>query len=160
LQSKASARIRLVGSARDFRAFRDLVVEYENALPAELRHAALQRELENLRRNYGPPNALFVATVADAPAGCVALIPLDASTGVIQRLYVKPSYRKLGVARALLAGLIDVARRRGHSRVVLDTDRERLRAAYTLYLALGFERCDPYGEVEYASPTFMQLRLL
>ena len=43
--------------------------------------------------------------------------------------------------------------------VVLDTHAERLPAAYGLYLSLGFSDCDAYGTVDYACPTYMELRL-
>jgi hypothetical protein len=59
-----------------------------------------------------------------------------------------------GVAEALT-----FLRESGYRRVVLDTDKERLRAAYELYGSLGFSECEPYGPVDYASPTFMELRL-
>jgi len=45
------------------------------------------------------------------------------------------------------------------ARLVLDTARERLRAAYELYRSLGFRECEPYGAVDYRCPTFMELRL-
>ena len=54
---------------------------------------------------------------------------------------------------------IAFARERSHRRVVLDTERERLRAAYELYRRLGFVACAPYAPAEYPNPTFMELVL-
>jgi GNAT superfamily N-acetyltransferase len=143
----------------DFDRFRLLVVEYEESLPDDLKHSEFHREVNDLKTQYGPPGAAFVASVEGSAAGCVALSVLDASTALIKKLYVKPAYRNLGLARRLLAALIDFARERQVSRLVLDTERDRLPAAYRLYRSLGFNECAPYGEVDYRCPTFMELMI-
>jgi GNAT superfamily N-acetyltransferase len=125
-----------------------LIVEYEASLDADLRHEVSV-----------PSNAGLVAFVDGRACGCVALDALDAATGVVKRLYVQPVFRKLGVARVLMDTLFDVARERGYVRLVLDTNRDRMPAAYRLYRTLGFEECAPYGDVRYACPTFMELKL-
>ena len=151
--------IRRAESSGDFDTFRNLIIEYEESLPDDLRHSNLKGELQNLPHAYGPPNAALLASVDDRAAGCVALVDLDASSAIIKKLYVKPEYRQFGVAHALLASLMTTAREQRRTRLVLDTHRTRLLAAYKLYLSLGFTECAPYGEVEYASPTFMELYL-
>ena len=151
--------IRAADEPGAFALFRDLVVEYESLLPADLKHADFERELENLPLHYGAPNAALVAEIDGAPAGCVALTTLDASTGIVKKLFVKPEYRGLGTARELMASAIENARARGFTRIVLDTDRDRLQAAYRLYRSLGFTECEPYGSVDYACPTYMQLAI-
>jgi putative acetyltransferase len=151
--------VRIARDEAGFRRFRDLVEEYEESLPDELKHSEFEREIDDLPAYYGPPGAAFVATVDRRSAGCVALGILDSSTAVVKKLYVAPAYRNLGLARRLLAGLIDYARDRGITRLVLDTERDRLPAAYSLYLSLGFRDCEPYGEVDYRCPTYMQLNL-
>jgi len=153
------ARIQRAQTTTEFEQFRELLVEYEQSLPADLRHDLKIPEVRMLGIEYDEPNAAFLALVDRAAAGCVALTTLDASTGVIKRLYVKPAYRQLGIARTLLTAAIQFAREQRHLRVVLDTDRGRLHAAYKLYLELGFVECEPYGSVDYACPTYMELRL-
>ncbi len=101
-----------------------------------------------------------MASVDGEPCGCLALDERDASTGIVKRLYVKPSFRGHGVARALMDDLIAAARERGYTRVILDTNREELAPAYKLYLSMGFteyEACN--DDVDYACPTFMELHL-
>lgn len=154
-----STSVRIADRPEDFDDFRHLAVEYENSLPEDLRHVDFQRQLQALDKHYSSPNAAFVAWVDGAPAGCVALSRLDESTAVIKKLYVGPEYRKAGVARILMEALLHVCRVRGFRRVVLDTERDRLQAAYKLYLSLGFRDCEPYGPVDYATPTFMELHL-
>lgn len=143
----------------EFEQFRCLLDEYEHALPADLRVPDLTRELENLETIYGPPSAAFVAVSQGMPAGSVALSSLDASTAVLKRLYVRPAFRGHGVARALLAEVLSFARANGYKRLVLDTHRERMQAAYDLYVSVGFSESVPYGELHYGCPTFMELQL-
>ncbi|HVA27633.1 MAG TPA: GNAT family N-acetyltransferase [Candidatus Baltobacteraceae bacterium] len=133
----------------DLPAFQMLALAYEEELPVELRHADVDFV----------PDAALVALHDGTPCGCVALSTHDATTAVMKRLYVLPAYRKLGVARMLVDTLIDIARERGFARIVLDTDREQLAPAYRLYRSCGFVECAPYGPVDYATPTFMELAL-
>jgi putative acetyltransferase len=141
-----------------FERLHELLLEYERSLPPDLRHGAVP-DRGGLPKAYDDRNAAFVADVEDTAAGCIALTGFDASTAVMKRLYVKPAYRQFGIARALVAALIAFARDHGYRRVVLDTDRERLNAAYRLYESLGFSDCEPYAAVDYANPTYMELRL-
>jgi putative acetyltransferase len=145
-------------TAAQFESFHELLIEYERSLPPDLRHGA-EPDVESLPPAYDGSNAAFLALIEDAPAGCIALTGLDASTAVMKRLYVKPAYRQFGIARALVAALVAFAREQRYRRVVLDTDRERLHAAYRLYESLGFIDCEPYAAVDYANPTYMELRL-
>jgi GNAT superfamily N-acetyltransferase len=101
-----------------------------------------------------------MASLDGQACGCVALDERDAATGVVKRLYVKPSFRGHGVARALMDDLLAAARERGYTRVILDTNREQLEAAYKLYLSMGFTEYEACEEgVDYACPTFMELKL-
>ncbi|MBC5800965.1 MAG: GNAT family N-acetyltransferase [Candidatus Eremiobacteraeota bacterium] len=151
--------MRTVRTAPEFEHFRKLAVEYEESLDPQLRHANFASELRVLKEHYAARNVAFVAVVDAKPAGCVALCELNELTGIVQKMYVRPDYRNQGVARSLMTALIDQARRRLYADLVLDTDRRRLSAAYTLYHSIGFEECEPYGSVAYACPTFMRLRL-
>lgn len=155
----ASTAIVVASGPEEFRSFGEVAMEYEASLPPDLRHADFGRQLQDLAAHYSPPNAAFVATVDETNAGCIAFTRLDERTAVIKKLYVKPAFRGFGIARALMAAVAEMAKERGFTRLALDTDRERLQAAYALYLSLGFKDCAPYGGVEYASPTFMQLEL-
>ncbi len=149
--------VRMARTAPEFEQFRELAVEYEESLDPELRHAEFASELVAFHEHYSAPNAALVAAVHGKPAGCVALCELDGSIGLVKKIYVRPDFRNLGVARSLMTTLIDQARRRLYAELVLDTDRKRLSAAYALYHSIGFEECKPYGSVNYACPTFMEL---
>jgi putative acetyltransferase len=130
-------------------AFYELIAEYEMALPAELRHARLE-----------PFVVAFTATMNGEACGCLALDERDARTGIIKRLFVLPAFRGHGVARALMDDLLAAARERGYERLILDTNRELLAAAYNLYLSMGFTEYQGDGNsVDYACPTFMERRV-
>lgn len=141
-----------------FRALYALLVEYERDLPPELRHG-MEPNLEDVERTYTGNNAAFLARLDDGYGGCVAVTMLDAQTAILQRLYVQPSRRGAGAARALAQAAITFARERGCERIVLDTEAEQLSAAAALYRSMGFRECGPYGPVDYEHPTFMELAL-
>jgi GNAT superfamily N-acetyltransferase len=152
--------VELVGDERDLDSFRELLRRYQAGLPVELRVHHLEAELQALDQRYVLPAAgMFLARVCGVDAGCVVASELDASTLEIKRLYVEPAFRGSGAGRALMEAAIAFARERSHQRVVLDTERERLRAAYELYRRLGFVPCPPYAPAEYPNPTFMELLL-
>lgn len=134
------------------------MIEYEGSLPADLRHG-LVPDLASVCRAYDAPNGAFLATDELDAVGCIAVTRLDASTALVLRLFVRPTARGGGVGRKLVDAAIAFLRDCGYARVVLDTDKARLSAAYSLYRSLGFTECDPYGPVDYASPTYMELNL-
>ncbi|MET7881058.1 GNAT family N-acetyltransferase [Micromonospora profundi] len=89
----------------------------------------------------------YLAVVANGQAvACGGLQSLDASTGEIKRMYVRPAHRGRGIARQLLAALEELAFRQGHSVVRLETGTY-LPAALGLYASCGYDRIPVYGDV-------------
>jgi len=153
------AEVVSVGADRQrLQAFERLVREYQAWLPEDLRVASLEDEIAQLIDRYGG-ESLLLGYVGDRAAGCVVLHRRDPETAEIKRLYVAPAARGSGLGRALARAAIERAREAGMKRIVLDTHRSRLEAAYGLYRALGFRECEPYGEADYACPTFLALSL-
>lgn len=136
-------------STGDLVTFEELANEYEASLPSDLRHTDLALAQD----------VAFVASDDGTPCGCVALADANQNDARMRHLYVSPAHRNRGVARALLAAFTESARSRGARRIILDTDKSRLAAAYALYRSLGFVECSPHGDVDYACPTFMELPL-
>jgi putative acetyltransferase len=147
-----------VREASAFERLLGLLIEYERNLPERLRHGP-EPDIHSVRRTYSEPNAAFISCVDDIALGCIAVTRFDEPTAIIQRLYVRPEYRGHGSARTLVAAAVDFCRKRGYRRVVLDTDRDQLPAAYSLYVSLGFTLCEPFYPVAYDNATFMELRL-
>jgi putative acetyltransferase len=76
---------------------------------------------------------------------CGGLQSIDAATGEVKRMYVRPAYRGRGIARQLLAALEELAFREGRSVVCLETGTY-LPAAIGLYASAGYDRIPVYGE--------------
>ncbi|WP_330465700.1 GNAT family N-acetyltransferase [Micromonospora zamorensis] len=88
----------------------------------------------------------YLAVVVDDRAvACGGLQSLDAETGEIKRMYVRPAYRGRGIARQLVAALEECAFRQGHSVVCLETGTY-LPTAIALYTSCGYEQIPVYGE--------------
>ena len=101
--------------------------------------------------------AFLVAFRDGRPVGCAGLQRLDAATCEIRRVFVQESARGEGVARTLLAALLDTARELGYERARLDTG-DRLTEARSLFLAFGFKDIDDYNGNPYAA-YWMELAL-
>jgi GNAT superfamily N-acetyltransferase len=84
----------------------------------------------------------LVARRAGGPVGCAALRRLGEDTAEVERLYVRPDHRGLGISRLLLAGVEDLARRRGFA--VARLEAGDLRTA-GLYASSGYVRIAPFG---------------
>ncbi|NYF54709.1 GNAT family N-acetyltransferase [Micromonospora purpureochromogenes] len=88
----------------------------------------------------------YLAVVVDGRAvACGGIQSLDATTGELKRMYVRPAYRGRGIARQLLTALEELAFQRGHSVVCLETG-VYLPAAIGLYTSCGYEPIPVYGE--------------
>ena len=59
----------------------------------------------------------LAAVVGGRAVGCGGLQALDAGTGELKRMYVRPAYRGRGIARQLLVALEELAFRQGHRTV-------------------------------------------
>lgn len=150
--------IRQIEDEPDFAAFHELLVEYEADLTPVLRHGSVP-SVDELQRAYRGRSAAFLADREGRIVGCVAVSELDARTGVIMRLFVRPESRGAGAARALVLRALEFLETAGYGRVVLDTDKEQLPAAYRLYQSVGFTECGAYTTVSYPCPTFMERRI-
>ena len=94
----------------------------------------------------GPGRGAFlIARVDGAPVGCGAVRLIEPTTVEVKRMYVQPSLRGRGVARAVLTGLESAAADLGARRMVLETG-VRQPEAIALYQRAGFARIAPFGE--------------
>ena len=76
-----------------------------------------------------------------------ALRRLDARHAEIKSMHTASSARRSGVAAAMVAHLIAVARAAGYERLSLETGTgDAFVPATALYTAAGFTRCPPFGE--------------
>ena len=139
-------------SPGDLADIQALFREYAGLVAEALCFQNFDQELAALPGEYAPPGgALLIARHAgggNVAAGCVALRRLDAASGEMKRMYVRAQHRGSGLGRRLALEVIEEARKRKLSRIVLDT-LPKLTAAIALYRDLGFLETSPY----LASPT-------
>jgi GNAT superfamily N-acetyltransferase len=77
------------------------------------------------------------------------------STAVIKRLYVRPTHRGHGIARALMNHAHHHAARHGIDRLVLDALPARA-SVIDFYRRLGYTETEPYGSCLPASMTYLE----
>ncbi|MSO87585.1 MAG: GNAT family N-acetyltransferase [Acidimicrobiia bacterium] len=96
------------------------------------------------------PHGTFVVAWLDGePAGCGALKPLDAGSGVaeVKRMYTAPVARRRGVSRAVLSRLEAVAAALGYRTLQLETGTAQPEAL-ALYASHGWHRIALYGRYQ------------
>jgi ribosomal protein S18 acetylase RimI-like enzyme len=133
-------------SPKDLEDVKALFLEYAELVAEALCFQGFDGELASLPGAYAPPGgALLLARDGGEVAGCVALRRLDERTGEMKRMYVREPWRRSGLGRRLALAIIEEARRRGYTRLVLDT-LPKLTSAIALYRDLGFRDTAPYLE--------------
>jgi putative acetyltransferase len=101
-------------------------------------------DLVALRR---PQITFWTAWEGDELLGCGALKLLAPGHGDVKSMRTAAAHLRRGVARGLLAHIVDEARRRGLARLSLETGAgAAFEPAHALYASFGFERCEPFGD--------------
>jgi len=127
---------------------RELFREYADWLKVDLCFQDFERELAELPGDYAPPDGrLLLAWHHERPVGCIALRRIDATTGEVKRLYVRPEARGRRTGRQLVEQVIAATRAIGYRRLVLDTLPQMVEAQ-SLYRSFGFSEIPAY----YANP--------
>jgi putative acetyltransferase len=79
--------------------------------------------------------------------GCGALKELSSTHGEIKSMRTAAEHLRKGVARAVLAHIVDEARRRSYHRLSLETgSMQAFQPAHRLYLEFGFTFCGPFAD--------------
>ncbi|HLK61686.1 MAG TPA: GNAT family N-acetyltransferase [Chthonomonadaceae bacterium] len=120
-----------------------LIAELESHLasfyPAESRHGYSVEKL------IAQGVAFFLIRHDESHAGCGGIQLFGTEYGEIKRMYVRPSYRGLGLGKLMLEHLASYARERGVGLLRLETGIHQ-HAAIALYERMGFLRIPPFGE--------------
>lgn len=126
----------------------------ENSPPESI-HAL---NLDGLKR---PDVTFWSAWIDDELAGCGALKELDDQHGEVKSMRTAIPYRGKGVAKQVLAHLLEEAARRGYRQVSLETgSMEAFTPARRLYEGFGFTYCGPFADyVEDPNSVFMTKRI-
>ena len=119
-----------------------LVLELEAHLepfyPQESRHGY------SIEKLLAQDVAFFVARYQGAPAGCGGIQLFGVDYGELKRMYVRPAFRGLGLAKQMVNHLADYARAHGVGLLRLETGIHQTEAI-GLYEGLGFYRIPPFG---------------
>ncbi len=124
---------------------RELLLEHLRSValhsPPESVHAL---DIEALRK---PGIAFWTAWENGQLLGCVALKELDSRHAEIKSMKTSPFHLRKGVAKALLAHIVEEARRRSYDRLSLETgSTEAFEPARKLYASFGFAYCEPFAD--------------
>jgi GNAT superfamily N-acetyltransferase len=97
----------------------------------------------------GPDGAYLVGYEGTQAVAGGGLRRLDDGVAEIKRMYVRPSSRSRGVARALLKALEQTARELGYERIRLDTGPKQVHGL-ALYRSAGYVDVAPYNDNPFA----------
>ena len=121
----------------------ELIAELEAYLeplyPSESRHGYSVEKL------ITEAVAFFLIRCNEDPAGCGGIKLYGTEYGEIKRMYVRPSFRGLGLGALMLDHLADYARNHDVGLLRLETGIHQ-HAAISLYERMGFQRIPPFGE--------------
>ena len=125
-------------------AVRVLFMAYARDIGIDLGFQGFEKELDELPGCYALPfGRILLAEVERDVVGCVALRPIDETTGEVKRLFVRPEFRGRGLARDLAVEIVAAGFESGYKRLLLDT-LGTMTAARKLYESLGFRETEPY----------------
>src|SRR4051794_23439396 len=109
----------------------ELDAHLEPLYPSASRHGL------SVKRLLDEQVAFFVIRYNDLPAGCGGVKLVGSEYGEIKRMYVRPQFRGLGLAKLMLAHLQDYTRAQGIHVLRLETGIHQL-DAIALYEWFGF----------------------
>jgi GNAT superfamily N-acetyltransferase len=129
----------------------ELIEEYYDAI------GVIVRDDRSALAHYvsSPDSPIWVVAVNGAPAGCVMYRPLPEirDAAEVKRMYVRPAFRGMRLAHALMEAAEQHARDSGLRWLYLDT-KDDLHAAIHFYLSRGYQRCEPYNANPQATQFF------
>ena len=146
------------GGLDDPRVIALLRTHLELARAATARGSAHALDLSALR---APDLTFWSAWEGEILAGVGALRRLSADHGEVKSMHIAESMRRRGIGSAMLNHIVAEARRRGMSRLSLETGSWPYFApARALYARHGFVECEPFGDYRLdPNSVFMTLEL-
>ena len=131
-----------VRTADDLEATVNLFYTYVKSLGVDLTFQDFENEMATMPGKYVPPagELLLARSSQGEPIGCVALRalgPAGSRCCEMKRLYTLPRVRGVGVGKALVLAILDVARYLQYDEIKLDT-LPSMKSAIGLYKKLGF----------------------
>ena len=142
-----------------FTEYTAMLVQLEPPFQAYLDLQHYEDEVRDLTVKYGLPDGrLYLARIDGKAVGCIALRKLDNTCCELKRLYVRPEYRKRGIAATLIDQILSDARLIGYQQLLLDT-MPGLTDAIRMYRNLGFRDIPRYNDSPLDTTIYMGLEL-
>jgi GNAT superfamily N-acetyltransferase len=107
----------------------------------------VEKDIEAIRKLLPPNGRLLLAFIDNKACGIGCLKSINEEIGEVKRMYVDPSFRKVGAGRAILQSIIKAARETGYKKLRLDSPNF-MEAAHSLYRSCRFKGIPVYPEVE------------
>jgi putative acetyltransferase len=151
--------IRLAESPGDLAIVRQLWEEYWASFGLPMDFQGFGDELLGLPGVYGAEGgALLLAFDSSEPAGTIAMRRLEATSGEVKRLYLRPNFRGHGLGRRLLEAVIDRASAVPYDCLYADT-LPSMMGALSLYRWGGFEQVEVYSNTPTPGAIYLKLKL-
>ena len=128
----------------DFEKAKILFTEYAQWLNIDLGFQDFEKELTALTSMYSrPKGVLFIVQIDNEPVACVGVRQIGENIAELKRMFVRPAYRKKGIAQELLDASLAFAKEAGYDAIRLDT-LDTMHPAMNLYEKNGFEKISAY----------------
>lgn len=134
----------------DLESVLQIYKEYVSSTSVSLDYQNNEAEFNNLSAKYsGKYSQIFIACEGGEVLGCAAFREHTSVICEMKRVYVRPIARGRQIGQALVKHVINEAKKVGYHQICLDVLPE-FKAAYELYVSLGFKEHEPitYNPVE------------
>ena len=124
---------------------------------------AVEQDIQLIDKFQPPYGQLMLAVYENNICGTGSLKRINPEIGEIKRMYVVPSFRRIGAGRAILDAIFVEAKKAGYKKVRLDSPKF-MEDAHSLYRNFGFRDIAAYPEVEISAQfrdylLFMELEI-
>ena len=135
-----------------------MLQEYVAWIGLDLAFQDVDAELAGLPGDYTPPRGALFVIGDNRLVATIGLRPITDDICEMKRLFVRPEARGRGLAKQLIARVLEEARRLQYAEIRLDT-LPMMGDARSLYHSLGFRDIAPYYETPIAGTRFMSKQL-
>lgn len=138
----------------DFSIGESLVKEYVHATAREMGIPNSEivpyiEDYSNFPGKFWPDGDFLFLYSGQKVAGCVGITPGSDGFCEMNRLWIKPDFRRCGFGRKLILASLKRAKELGFLRMGLDVLPTR-KKAIELYLSLGFRPCGPLHDYSFS----------
>lgn len=155
----AEIDIAIAKTTAHFAEARKIIFEYVAWLGLDLSFQNFDEEINNLESMYiHPDGGLVLASVNGKTAGIAGIRKFENGICELKRMFVKESFRKMGIGKRLMHETIELATRLNYESIKLDT-ADFMQDAIKLYQANGFVEIPAYRYNPHKSARFFELKV-